>query len=167
MAVQCGPQLSVYGPHQFFAGPPTGAGGPEASLLIGAQSELFGTTAGGGASNYGTIFALMPVNETLLYTFGGPDGAYPNASLVANGAEGFYGTTAAGGAGGGTLFQLLPPTAPGVPGRKPSYMTSTQATRVPTVHRTERCLAPTAPSTQPDLIMRRTPLGPPRSPAAP
>jgi hypothetical protein len=56
--------------------------------------------------------------ERVLYTFhGGNDGAAPFAGVIADASGNFYGTTAGGGTGCpqgcGTVFELLPATAPG------------------------------------------------------
>jgi uncharacterized repeat protein (TIGR03803 family) len=81
--------------------------------------SIYGTTAGGGSSGNGTVFAVN-TNGTgfeTLYSFsaGGTnsdgvwtnsDGAYPEASLVVSGNI-LYGTTTYGGMNGlGTVFQL-------------------------------------------------------------
>ena len=69
---------------------------PEASLLYGLDGNLYGTTQGGGADGYGTIFEITPDGTfTLLYTFtGGDDGANPVTSLAQSTTTDFYGTTA-------------------------------------------------------------------------
>ncbi len=55
------------------------------------------TASGAGASN-----------ETVLHSFGGPDGAGATTGLIAGKNGVFYGTTAFGGAGAGTVFKLTP-----------------------------------------------------------
>jgi uncharacterized repeat protein (TIGR03803 family) len=74
---------------------------------------LYGTTANGGTSGFGTVFQLAPgsFNEKALYSFkGGADGANPQASVAISPNTGvLYGTTFQGGAPGwGTVFQLVP-----------------------------------------------------------
>ncbi|HZT11379.1 MAG TPA: choice-of-anchor tandem repeat GloVer-containing protein, partial [Candidatus Baltobacteraceae bacterium] len=46
--------------------------------------------------------------ETLLHSFGGPDGAGPSSGVVADGKGDFFGTTIFGGKGNGTIFELKP-----------------------------------------------------------
>jgi len=85
---------------------------------------LYGTTANGGASNAGTVFALSaPASgsgvwtEGVLYSFrGGKDGANPASGVVVGkdhvdgSRQVLYGTTQNGGsAGDGTVFSLTPP----------------------------------------------------------
>jgi uncharacterized repeat protein (TIGR03803 family) len=54
---------------------------------------------------------------TNLYTFtGGSDGGQPSGGLVANSSGALFGVTTTGGTGGGgTVFELTPPTTPGNP----------------------------------------------------
>ena len=97
-------------------------------VAVGSGGVIYGTTARGGASGYGTVFSLTPPavglsgawTETVLYSFTGrSDGGGPLS--VAIGKDGvLYGTTAAGGtgtatcAGGcGTVFSLTPPASAG------------------------------------------------------
>ena len=95
--------------------------GPTAGVVVAKSGLLYGTTATGGSSNYGTVFELKPPvspskvwTETVLYSFGGPpsDGSSPNAVMIGENGT-LYGTTAGGGsAGNGTVFQLTPPASP-------------------------------------------------------
>src|SRR5579885_1991567 len=59
-----------------------------------------------------TAFAQIdtpPGTETVLHSFGGPDGAGPPAGVIADGRGGFFGATIFGGnRGNGTVFQLTP-----------------------------------------------------------
>ncbi len=93
---------------------------PDSGLIQAADGYLYGTTAGGGAASYGTVFKITPNGLlTTLYSFcsesGCVDGEAPAASLV-QGADGdFYGTTQFGGAvcirngsGCGTVFKITP-----------------------------------------------------------
>ena len=61
---------------------------------------LFGTTGGGGAFGFGTVFKMDTTgNETVLYSFtGGTDGKSPLTGLVHDAAGNFYGATEQGGA---------------------------------------------------------------------
>jgi uncharacterized repeat protein (TIGR03803 family) len=81
--------------------------------LIDVKGTLYGTTASGGAYDYGSVFALNPNGnaEKVLYSFAGePDGECPGDGLIElKGA--FYGTTTYGGEyGGGTVFAVNTPT---------------------------------------------------------
>ena len=105
-----------------FAGKKGNDGGfPEGSLIADGVGNLYGTTAGGGAHNDGTVFELMPPplhsgawTEKVLYDFKGykkADGAGPLSSLIADSAGSLYGTTIYGGTGSfccGTVFKLAP-----------------------------------------------------------
>jgi uncharacterized repeat protein (TIGR03803 family) len=89
-------------------------GGPSASLILSGNT-LYGTTADGGSSSNGTVFAINTDGSrfTNLYSFSAmntslenDDGANPAASLVLSG-DMLYGTTPDGGADGyGTVFGL-------------------------------------------------------------
>jgi uncharacterized repeat protein (TIGR03803 family) len=84
-------------------------GQPYASLVRDSAGNLYGTTAVGGASNFGTVFKVDTTGkETVLYSFGGgADGANPWAGLSWGPGGHLYGTTEAGGASGfGTVFKL-------------------------------------------------------------
>jgi uncharacterized repeat protein (TIGR03803 family) len=92
--------------HAFTGGAGDGAW-PNAGLFAQA-GVLYGTTAGGGPSGDGTVFASATSgNEHVIYSFkGGSDGANPDAPLIASGRE-LYGTTEDGGAdNAGTVFRI-------------------------------------------------------------
>jgi uncharacterized repeat protein (TIGR03803 family) len=94
---------------------------PVSGLIFDAAGNLYGTTrSGGGHTQGGTVFELMPKvgggwTRKVLHAFRGLDGSGPVASLVLNGGN-LYGTTEAGGAGTGcglgdgcgTVFELAP-----------------------------------------------------------
>ncbi|HEX3368446.1 MAG TPA: choice-of-anchor tandem repeat GloVer-containing protein [Candidatus Cybelea sp.] len=98
--------------YAFKGGSADGAN-PVASLLD-VNGTLYGTTAGGGASGYGTVFSITRSgSETVLHRFkgGSRDGAHPLAPLLE--VDGMlYGTTSNGGAycrgsgGCGTVFSI-------------------------------------------------------------
>jgi uncharacterized repeat protein (TIGR03803 family) len=109
-----------------FRGSPADGANPVSGLTEASDGSLFGTTEYGG-SGLGTVFKLRPPAapggpwmQTVLYSFGGFDGAYPAAGVVL-GADGvLYGTTTSGGGGVcysfygcGTVFSLTPPPSPG------------------------------------------------------
>jgi uncharacterized repeat protein (TIGR03803 family) len=104
-----------------FNGFPNDGRAPRASLLFDTAGNLYGTTVGGGAFEYGTVFELISGNngvwtEMILYDFsGGADGADPGANLISDSAGNLYGTTEYGGdlgcvgsSGCGTVFKLTP-----------------------------------------------------------
>ena len=102
----------------------TDGGSPEAAVVTGPSGTLYGTTASGGASAFGTVFQLTPPattgnpwTETVLYSFtGGTDGKLPFGNVVRGKNGVLYGTASAGGASGaGTIFSLTPPTVAGNP----------------------------------------------------
>jgi uncharacterized repeat protein (TIGR03803 family) len=95
---------------------------PFAGLIGDEQGAFYGTTAGGGVGNNGTVFKLTPPpkgqtgwTETVLYSFCSQpscsDGAGPYAGLIADEQRELYGTTSGGGSSGGygTVFKLTPP----------------------------------------------------------
>jgi uncharacterized repeat protein (TIGR03803 family) len=102
--------------HRFAAG--SDGAYPSGGVTFDAAGNLYGTTDGGGGSQFcainqgcGVVYELSPAggwNETLLYTFaGGADGQSPEAGLVANSAGDFFGTCL-GGARGGFVYELTP-----------------------------------------------------------
>jgi uncharacterized repeat protein (TIGR03803 family) len=86
---------------------------PTGSLIADANGDLFGTTHGGGANGYGTVFEIAKTasgyasTPTTLVSFNGADGAYPFGSLIADASGDLFGTTGEGGANGdGTAFEI-------------------------------------------------------------
>ena len=89
--------------------------GPEGILIRDALGNLYGTTFGGGAFGYGTVFKLAPSagggwNESILYSFtGGSDGGSPWGGLAIDRSGNLYGTTYVGGTYQvGAVFELTP-----------------------------------------------------------
>jgi uncharacterized repeat protein (TIGR03803 family) len=101
---------------------------PEAGLVADRAGNLYGTTYSGGSTGWGTAFELSPPTapgdpwtEKILYAFqGGTDGKEPKAALIFDSMGNLYGTTFGGsntgcfGNGCGTVFELSPPSAPGM-----------------------------------------------------
>jgi uncharacterized repeat protein (TIGR03803 family) len=118
--------------HNFSGGVAQGSS-PEAGLTFDKRGNLYGTTTYGGDCDIPTVFCGGVVFEltppaaggtgwtyTVLYTFQGmPDGAVPQGTLIFDGSGRLYGTTEYGGSsnepetGGGTVFQLTPPSSSG------------------------------------------------------
>ena len=92
--------------HRFKSSPD--GGGPAAGVVFDADSNLYGTTVGGGAGyGEGTVFKLAirangSWKETVLYSFQGQnDGANPQGGVVLGSKGDIYGTSE-----GGMIFQL-------------------------------------------------------------
>ncbi len=95
---------------------------PDGPLVFDAAGNLYGTTFEGGGdlkdcplTACGGVYKLSPSSggtwtETLLYSFHGSDGAFPESGFVLDAAGNLYGTTAGGGihAPGGTVFEISP-----------------------------------------------------------
>ncbi len=86
---------------------------PAAGLVSDGSGFFWGTTAAGGASDFGTVFkvsALTGALTTLVeFTWNGASnrGGYPRAVLVNDGSGSFWGTAQQGGASGfGTVFKV-------------------------------------------------------------
>jgi uncharacterized repeat protein (TIGR03803 family) len=102
----------------------TDGAGPAAGLTADASGNLFGTTSGGGANNYGAVFEIRntgtvaaPVYASTpitLVNFNGSNGFYPEAGLIADANGDLFGTTYYGGAfgydgganGDGMVFEI-------------------------------------------------------------
>jgi uncharacterized repeat protein (TIGR03803 family) len=90
-------------------------GGVFAGVVFDKNGRLYGTTIGGGAYRYGTVFKLkrQPDGqwaEKVLHNFNNdPDGQQPVSGLIFDAAGHLYGTATLGGAQhGGTLFEMMP-----------------------------------------------------------
>jgi uncharacterized repeat protein (TIGR03803 family) len=85
-----------------------------AGLVQATNGNLYGTTYGGGANGYGTVYKITPGGTlTTVYNFcsqsGCVDGASPAAGLILATNGNFYGTTHSGGVTGvGTVFKITP-----------------------------------------------------------
>lgn len=102
--------------HGFAGGANDGAKPYDALILVGTDT-LLGTTSAGGASDDGTIFSIK-IDGTayaIVHSFTGSplDGAVPYGGLVADRVGNIYGTTVLGGGSDlGTVFSLpVPSTA--------------------------------------------------------
>ena len=87
---------------------------PSAGVVMDSGGSLYGTTVGGGADDYGTVYELPAGGaEQVLHSFsGGQDGNEPQSGLVLDASGNLYGTTDEGGSlncargGCGTVFEL-------------------------------------------------------------
>jgi uncharacterized repeat protein (TIGR03803 family) len=82
---------------------------PFGSLIADSHGNLYGTTGGGGAYGYGTVFKLASGTDTILHSFayGTTDGAYPQAGVLMDSSGNLYGTTYEGGSSGyGIAFEV-------------------------------------------------------------
>jgi uncharacterized repeat protein (TIGR03803 family) len=82
-------------------------------LIQATNGNLYGTTYGGGANGYGTVFEMTPAdNLTTLYSFCSKtncaDGSYALDALVQGSDGNFYGTTNGGGDGAYCATASLP-----------------------------------------------------------
>jgi uncharacterized repeat protein (TIGR03803 family) len=114
--------LYSFGSVQDTNGVPLDGAFPQAGLVQGSDGYFYGTTSGGGAQGWGTVFKISANGVlTTLYAFGAItnasgwllDGAFPQAGLVQGSDGNLYGTTFDGGAGtslgypaNGTLFKI-------------------------------------------------------------
>lgn len=107
-AFKISPEGTLTTLHGFSGG--TDGANPMAALVLGTDSNFYGTTYGGGYSNgAGVVFSINSTGLlSTVYEFtGGSDGGYPMASLIEGRTKHFYGTTYAGGDyGSGTVFQV-------------------------------------------------------------
>jgi uncharacterized repeat protein (TIGR03803 family) len=92
--------------------------GPLAGLITDSAGDLFGTTSGGGAYGYGTVFEIAKTSggyattPTVLVSFNMADGYFPDGDLIADAAGNLFGTTWRGGADGmGTVFKIAKTSA--------------------------------------------------------
>jgi uncharacterized repeat protein (TIGR03803 family) len=84
---------------------------PYAGPIQAADGNFYGTTAGGGAYGWGSIYKITPDGKlTTLYSFckvkGCPDGTNIYAGLVQGSDGDLYGVADEGGEGAGTVFKI-------------------------------------------------------------
>ncbi|MEY2427256.1 MAG: hypothetical protein QOJ40_141, partial [Verrucomicrobiota bacterium] len=79
-------------------------------LIQDADGRLYGTTYGGGASGFGTVFNMTTNGAlTTLASFSSTNGASPYAGLTRGSDGNFYGATFSGGSySNGTVFRITP-----------------------------------------------------------
>lgn len=103
---------------QCCAVPTTDGVDPQGGVIMDSAGNLYGTTAYGGSSGWGTVYKLDPTgHETILHNFTGaftgPDGGLPLAGVTLDSAGNLYGTTDLGGHSiyggvGGVAYKLDP-----------------------------------------------------------
>ena len=87
---------------------------PQGDLTFDSAGNIYGTTVGGGQSNWGTIYKMAPSgggwSETVLYSAQESDGngSQPYGGVVLDHAGNLYGVFQFGGQGNGTAYQLSP-----------------------------------------------------------
>jgi uncharacterized repeat protein (TIGR03803 family) len=104
-------QAQTYTVLYNFAGTGGDGGGPIGRLIQDSAGNLYGTTTGGGAFGFGTVFKLDAHGaETVLYSFAGTasgDGDSPYSGLTLDHLGNFYGTTFKGGVDDlGTVYKI-------------------------------------------------------------
>lgn len=85
---------------------------PTGGLIIDATGRLYGS-AQGGLNGLGAVFEVTPEGTvSLLHSFNGADGSYPEVNPIRDKAGNLYGTTNQGGSSAGcscgTVFKLAP-----------------------------------------------------------
>jgi len=83
---------------------------PLSGVIQATDGNFYGTTYGGGAYNYGTIFRVSQSGALwTLHAFDYTDGAYPFVNLIQGNDGNFYGATGSGGPNlWGTVFKITP-----------------------------------------------------------
>jgi uncharacterized repeat protein (TIGR03803 family) len=105
-----------------FSGAPADGQIPQGAPVFGPDHALYGTTYSGGDKDDGTAYRLAPPEtkggawtEEVLWSFPGysGDGQGPVGTLTLGADGAIFGVTQYGGLGGGTVFELTPPTTSG------------------------------------------------------
>ncbi|MGD0214438.1 MAG: choice-of-anchor tandem repeat GloVer-containing protein [Terriglobales bacterium] len=106
-----------------FKGGTQDGSAPNAGIVFDAAGNIYGTTAGGGPSNDGTVFELVApggkgnhqYREKVLWSFNGADGSQPFGSLILDSAGNIYGVAPFGDnrgctndTGCGVVFEVTP-----------------------------------------------------------
>jgi uncharacterized repeat protein (TIGR03803 family) len=94
-----------------FQGAGDGSTPGSGDLIWDQQGNIYGTTIYGGQADFGTVYEVMrsgnQYTESVIHSFSGPDGAYPQGGIISDGKGNFFGTTVQGGLYNfGTIFEL-------------------------------------------------------------
>ncbi len=94
--------------YNFCSQPNCADGETVYDTMIEASGKLWGTTQGGGANNFGTVFSITLAGKfTTVHSFNSIDGSTPIGGLLHTANGNFYGTTSAGGTrDDGTVFKM-------------------------------------------------------------
>lgn len=121
--LETGAPAAVEHPIYTFAGSPDGANPISGVVVDSKTGAIYGTTAyGGGASNAGTVFELIPPSaiggtwtERIIHSFGPvPDGANPGLVTEDPRSGALYVAASSGGAYDvGAVFEMIPPSIAG------------------------------------------------------
>ncbi len=82
---------------------------PFGALIQGSNGSLYGTTFGGGANGYGSVFEITAAHRMLtLHSFDSTDGSNPVSGLIQASDGNLYGTTDGGGTAdnAGTIYEI-------------------------------------------------------------
>ena len=95
--------------HSFAGGTADGEY-PLAGVTVDAKGNVYGTTSGGGASNFGTVYKVSKSGQfTLSHSFNGTDGKNIYGGLVQNTRGTLFGAAQNGGSiGYGTVWKIIP-----------------------------------------------------------
>lgn len=99
-----------------FNGTPNDGANPSWGLTADTSGNLYGTAIYGGSANLGAIFKLsFKTGASVIHSFTGPDGEFPQSGLLYLGRTGLYSNTVEGGDmscnspnGCGTVFRIVP-----------------------------------------------------------
>lgn len=78
-------------------------------LVQDKKGNFYGTALFGGSTGDGTVFKYNPARGklTIVHTFNGNDGEFPEHGVIRDGSGNLYGVTAFGGSGGeGTVYEI-------------------------------------------------------------
>jgi uncharacterized repeat protein (TIGR03803 family) len=94
-----------------FQGAGDGSMPGSGDLIWDQQGNIYGTTINGGQADFGTVYEVMhsgnQYTESVIHSFSGPDGAYPQGGIISDGKGNFFGTTVQGGLYNfGSIFEL-------------------------------------------------------------